>query len=476
MQTRQALIRTSDVLTGHLSPERAIDWDMRYGNLDLIRAMRSLDMAGPYMAVSPWALEDEQGTRRINATGYAALPFGERPPDLVAFLHEYLDRDQSMGLPQQTASTWRAALQHNLIALLAAQAPSHADSEVFLSNSGAEAVEAAIKFVRAGRPQARYLINFTGAYHGLTWMALSLTPSHDYQDLFRPLLPDIVTVPFGDSDAVREIVAGLGPENVAGVIVEPIQGDAGVIIPPPGFLQELGELCRAHGILVVADEIQTGLGRTGHLFESLAQGLEPDVITLGKSLSGGMVPIGVTIARKSLCRSALSGLGCGRTSSTYGGNSLAAAVALKSLEMIVEGDLPGRARTLGTRGLARLQAIHARYPHLLTTVRGAGMLFALQFEPVIPPEWATSQAEMIGEFSATLGLRVLHDAGVEACLAVTSRRNVRLTPALNMPEELFEEMWNRVERAAATNPAAWRMLIHAHLHTLVGLAGLAHRT
>lgn len=470
------MIRTEDVLEGRLSAHEARELDMRYGNLDLIRAMKRLDMAGPFTAVNPWELADEHGVRRINAAGYSALPFGERHPKLVAFLQEFLERDRSMGLPQQSASAWRAALQHNLIALLAAHAPSHADSEVFLSNSGAEAVEGAIKFVRAGRPQARYLINFSGAYHGLTWMALSLTPTHDYQDLFRPLLPDIVTLPYGNADAVRDAVAGLGPENIGAVILEPIQGEAGVIIPPPAFLAALGEICRPCGILIVADEIQTGLGRTGHWFESLAQGLEPDIVTLAKPLGGGMVPIGATIARRRLSRAALGGLGCGRNSSTFGGNSLAAAVALKSLEILIEEDLPARARTLGARGLARLEGIRSRYPHLLTAVRGAGMLFALQFEPVVRLEAMKAQAGLIGEFSGILGLRVLHEAGVEACLALNAKSNVRLTPALNMPEAVFDEMWDRVERAAATNPRAWEMLLHTRLHTLIGLADLARRT
>ncbi len=264
MNAQHAFIGTEDILSGKLTPQRAAELDKRYGNADLIEAMSILEMAGPYNAVSPWEIEDEHGIRRINASGYSAVPIGDRHPGLIAFLHEYLERDQSIGLPQQSASVWRAALQHNLISLLADHAPSHADSRVFLSNSGAEAVEAAIKFVRAARPGARYIINFDGAYHGLTWMALSLTASHDYQNLFRPLLPDIVTLPFGDLDAFREQISTLGPENVAAVIAEPIQGEAGVIIPPPGFLAEMGEICRAHGILVVADEIQTGLGRTGH--------------------------------------------------------------------------------------------------------------------------------------------------------------------------------------------------------------------
>lgn len=470
------LISTDDVLSDRISPERTVQLETEFGNADLIHAMKALDMAGPFKAVTPWELDDERGVRRINATSYAALPFGERHPDLTDFIREYLDRDRSMGLPQQSASPWRAALQHNLITLLADCAPSHADSEILFTNSGAEAVEAAIKFVRGGRPSARYLINFAAAYHGLTWMALSLTPNHDYQDIFKPLLPDVVTLPFGRIEAVREAIDGLGSENVAAVVVEPIQGEAGVILPPAGFLSSLGALCRKHGILVVADEIQVGLGRTGHWFESIAQGLEPDIITLAKPLGGGLLPIGATIARRGLWKRTLGGLSCGRNSSTFGGNSLAAAVALRSLEMLMKADLPARAAKLGERGLARLRAVQASYPDLLEEVRGAGMLFALQFRPIVPPDQFRSHADLVRQTTGVLGLHILHEAGVVANLALSGKGTVRLTPPLNMPESLFEEMFDRLERAASISPAAWQMLVHTKLHTLVGLAGLVGRT
>lgn len=469
-------ISTEEILHDKLDADRAVKLDQAHGNTDLIRAMKLLDMAGPFTQVSPWELEDEHGERRINASGYSALPFGNGYPDLTAFVHEYLQHNHDLALPVQSASRWRAALAHNLISLLTEFAPSHADSEVHFSNSGSEAVENAIKFVRAARPDARYLINFQKAYHGHTLMALSLTPNHSDQDLFKPMVPDVVTLPFGEIDPLERAITGLGPENVAAVVLEPIQGEGGVNIPPDGYLRAVGELCKAHGILVVADEIQTGLGRTGHWFESLAQGLEPDILVLGKHLSGGMAPIGVTIARRELCRTAVGGMGCGRLAGTYSGNSLSMAIAVKSLDLLIEQDLPDRAQAMGKRGLARLAEIQARHPRLVEDVRGAGMLFALQLRPVFMPDWLESQAEVIGELTALLGLSVLHQAGVHANLALNARRVVRLSPALTMPEDLFDEMWNRVERAADLNNPAWRMMTHTHIRTLLGFAGLARAT
>ncbi len=473
---RRRRISAEEILRGDLGTEQALELDREYGNTDEMRILKLLNMAGPFTPVNPWELEDGQGVRRINASGYSAIPFGNAYPELVEFMHQYLEHNRDVDLPQQSASRWRAVLAHNLIALLAEFAPSHADSEVHFSNSGSEAVENAIKFVRASRPHARYLINFQNGYHGHTLMALSLTPNHTYQDLFKPLAADVVTLPFGEFDVVERAIAGLGPENVAGVVLEPIQGEGGVIIPPEGYLQAIGQLCKHHEILVVADEIQTGLGRTGHWFESLAQGLDPDIIALGKHLSGGMVPIGVTIARRTLCRRAVGGLGCDRLAGTYSGNSLSMAIAVKSLDLLIEHDLPARAQTLGKHGLQRLREIQAHHPHLVEEVRGAGMLFAMQLRPVFAPTWLQSQADIIADLTSVLGLSVLHQAGVQANMAMNARRVMRLSPALTMPEELFEEMWNRVERAADLNDPAWHMVMHTHIQTLLGLANLARVT
>lgn len=464
------------VLGGGLAGARTVELELESGNTDLVRAMRLLGMAGPFTPVTPWELADEQGVRRINASGYSALPFGDGPPELLEFVQRYLVANRDVALPLQSASRWRAALAHNLVGLLRELAPSHARSQVHFSTSGSEAVENAVKFVRAARRDARYLIAFDHAYHGHTLMALSLTPHHLYQDPFKPMVGDVVTVPFGDLPTLEKVVGSLGPENVAGVVLEPIQGEGGVNIPPEGYLEAVGALCRRHGILVVADEIQTGLGRTGHYFESVAQGLDPDVICLGKHLSGGIAPIGVTIARRELCRRAVGGLGCDRLAGTYSGNSLSMAIGLKSLDLLIEQDLPGRALAMGRRGLARLREIQAAHPRLVEAVRGAGMLFALQLRPLVAPQLLGSRADEVGELTSVLALGVLYQAGVHANMALNARRVVRLSPALTIPEERFEELWRRVEHAADANHPGWRMVPHAHLRALLGFAELSLAT
>lgn len=233
-------IRTSDVLHERLTPARARHLDLQYGNEELLYGLDVLGLAGPFYRTSPWELEDEQGVRRINACGYAALPFGEMPPAITSFMQEFLEHNRAMTLPQQSSSPWRAALQTNLVKLLSRELPSHSDSQVFFCSSGTEAIEGAMKFAKAWRPEARHFISFGSGYHGKTYGSLSLTPNPEYQDVFRPLVPGALTSPYGDLDALKALVRRAGPDKIIAVVVEPIQGEGGVNIPPPGFLRGLG--------------------------------------------------------------------------------------------------------------------------------------------------------------------------------------------------------------------------------------------
>lgn len=468
----QLPVHSSEVLEG-ISPARTVEIESAHGNADLIRVLDILGIGGPFRTLTPWELEDERGRHLLHAGGYAAIPFGENYPPLVEFMRDYLEKSRYMGFAQQSASDWRAALEANLVALLTSFAPSHHDSQVFFSNSGAEAIEAALKFVRAARPQARTVINFTRAYHGKTFGALSLTPNDEYQAPFRPLYGDVRTLPYGDADVFENTVRTLGPDTIAGVFLEPIQGEAGVVIPPENFLKDVGAICTRHGIPVVADEIQSGLGRTGNWFASLAAGLEPDIITLAKPLSGGMVPIGATIARKPLVRKLLGGLESKRHSSTFGGGSLAAAVAVRALELIIEENLIEKSRVNGARGLRRLKDIQQAYPNFITEVRGSGMLFAMKLNNVVNPRLLPGQEELVHMLGSVLTLREMHMNGVHVCFSLNQSQIVRLTPALNMPDHLFEEMFDRVEKTARANRGSWRMLPRMPVGRLARLAKLA---
>lgn len=469
MNLQSRMIRSDDILDEQFSGSIAKELDLRHGNEDLLQGLDILGLAGPFYSVNPWELEDDNGIRRINASGYAATPFGEMSSQLTEFISQFLQKNRAMTLPQQSSSPWRAALGTNLVRLLASQLPSHHDSQVFFCSSGSESIEGAMKFAKAWR-KGHYFISFSSGYHGKTYGSLSLTPNPEYQDLFKPLVPGALTCPYGDLEALKTLIHRVGPDQVVAVVVEPIQGEGGVIIPPVDFLRGLGELCERHGILVIADEIQTGLGRTGHWFESAARGLDPDIITLAKPLGGGLCPIGATIVRKPIYKKMLGGLSSKRHSNTFGGGALSMAVGLKSLEYLVDHQLPSRSLHLGNEGLARLKTIQQKFPHLLQAVRGQGMLLALQFQPIVSLPLPQSLRELLYEGTAILALRELHQSGVMANLSLSSKRVVRLTPALDMPEEIFTRLFDRVEHFAQLNPKSSRLVKNTPAEVLTKLS------
>jgi acetylornithine aminotransferase len=243
---------------------------------------------------------------------------------------------------------------------------------VFFCNSGTEAVEAAFKIARlTGRT---HLVATAGGFHGRTMGALALTGQPAKQDPFRPLPGEVTHVPYGDADALRAAVT----EQTAAVFLEPIQGEYGVVVPPEGYLEAAREITRAAGTLLVLDEVQTGIGRTGHWFAHQSLGIEPDVITLAKGLGGGL-PIGATIAfgeTGGLLSAGLHG-------STFGGNPIACAAALAVLDTIAAEGLLERVKRVGERLRGGIEAIG--HP-MVDRVRGAGLLLGMVLNQPLAPQ------------------------------------------------------------------------------------------
>ncbi|CAI5483793.1 unnamed protein product [Closterium sp. Yama58-4] len=247
-------------------------------------------------------------------------------------------------------------------------------------NTGAEAVETALKVARKwayekkGVPANEALvISCCGCFHGRTMAAISMSCDNDATRGFGPLLPGNLKVDFGDVDGLQRLLEEHGP-RVAAFIVEPIQGEAGVVVPPEGYLRAVRQLCSEHRVLLLADEIQTGLARTGKMLACDHEGVRPDVLILGKALGGGVVPVSAVLADDDV-------MGCirpGEHGSTFGGNPLASSVALAALAEIEEGGLADRAQRLGEQLQAQLKAVQARYPQLIQEVRGRGLLVAVQ--------------------------------------------------------------------------------------------------
>ncbi|MFI0737292.1 acetylornithine transaminase [Streptomyces sp. NPDC021100] len=237
------------------------------------------------------------------------------------------------------------------------------DGRVFFCNSGAEAVEAAFKIARrTGRP---HIVAAQGGFHGRTMGALALTGQPAKQEPFLPLPGGVTHVPYGDTDALRAAVT----ERTAAVVLEPVQGENGVVVPPPGYLAAAREITDAAGALLVLDEIQTGIGRTGYWFAHQADGVVPDVMTLAKGLGGGL-PIGATVA----FGDAAGLLSPGQHGSTFGGNPVSCAAALAVLDTLEKEDVLAHVRRMGERLTAGARA--SGHP-LLRAVRGAGLLLGL---------------------------------------------------------------------------------------------------
>ncbi|MEW6030504.1 MAG: ornithine--oxo-acid transaminase [Chloroflexota bacterium] len=244
-------------------------------------------------------------------------------------------------------------------------------------NSGAEAVETAVKLARkwayqvkgVPRHQAEIIV-CAGNFHGRTTTIVSFSTEPSYRDDFGPFTPGFVTVPYGDASALEKAVTS----NTAAFLVEPIQGEGGVIIPSAGYLRKVAEICKKNNVLLIADEIQTGLGRTGKLFASDHEGVRPDMVVVGKALSGGFYPVSAVLADKPV----LGLFQPGEHGSTFGGNPLAAAIARAALRVIREENLAERAHELGTYFVEQLAEIPS--PHV-KEVRGRGLLIGVELKP-----------------------------------------------------------------------------------------------
>ena len=297
---------------------------------------------------------------------------------------------------------------------------------VFFQNSGAEAVECAIKTVRkyqsaSGRPERYRIVTFEGAFHGRTLAALAATGNKKYLDGFGPPVDGFDQVAFGDLDAVKRAI---GPQTAA-IMIEPIMGEGGVRVVEPAFLRSLRELCDEHGLLLVFDEIQTGMGRTGELFCYQRVGVTPDVMTVAKALGGGF-PVGACLAT----HEAAKGMTPGTHGSTFGFNPLAMSVANATLDVMLAPGFFDHVKKVGLLLKQRLAEIKDRYPALIAEVRGEGLLVGLR---VLVP---------VGE--------VVDALRAEKMLTVAAGDNVvRLLPPLIVTEQELVEGLARLDRACA---------------------------
>lgn len=316
---------------------------------------------------------DVEGRRYLDMlSAYSALNQGHRHPAIVAAAGAQLGR---------LTLTSRAFHNDQMGSFLRELCQLAGYEKALPMNTGAEAVETAIKMVRKwgyerkGIPEGRAeIVVCEGNFHGRTTTIVGFSSEAQYRRGFGPFAPGFRLIPYGDAEALASAIT----EHTAGFLVEPIQGESGVVVPPPGYLARAAEICRERGVALMADEIQTGLGRTGRMFACEWDEVRPDVLILGKALGGGVYPVSAVLADREL----MDVFTPGDHGSTFGGNPLAAAVARAALRVIVEEELPRRARELGSWFMDRLRAIPS--PHV-EQVRGKGLLIGVVLRPSAGP-------------------------------------------------------------------------------------------
>lgn len=338
----------------------------RYINPGMAQLVKFMGFEGAEVRSEGCYVHTSDGERYLDCLGGPGVfSFGHSPPKIVKRVHEQLD------LMPLSSHLLLNPLTAALAERLAAMTPGDLQYS-FFCNSGAEAVEGALKAARAYTGREGFVATL-GGFHGKTFGSLSATSREAYRTPFQPLVPGFSHVQFGDADAL----AGVVDETTAALIVEPIQGEGGIIIPPDGYLTRAREICDDAGALLIADEVQTGLGRTGKIWACDWDGVVPDIMTLGKALGGGVMPLGAFIARPEVW--SIFQENPYLHTSTFGGNPLACAAGLAALEMLEEQELARAASERGEQLLSGLRAAADAHEGLVSEVRGRGLLVGVEF-------------------------------------------------------------------------------------------------
>jgi putrescine aminotransferase len=404
-----------------------VDAYEKHVNRGFVTYRKSVTEAGQFAALE-WSghgalLQDLLGREYIDCLGgYGIFSAGINHPRIVKAALDQLAR---MALnSQELLEPWRAALAR----LLAALTPEDL-SCCFFINNGTDAVEGAIKLARLYTKRNTFLSTL-GGFHGKSLGSLSLMGKASFREPFLGGLQDVRFAPYGDARALEaEFAKGEAVGTpIAAFVVEPVQGEAGAVVPPDDYLPRARELCTRYGALMIADEIQTGMGRTGKLWGVDHWNVEPDIMCLGKSIGGGVMPLSAFISTPAIWEVLVPNPVLHST--TFGGNPIACATGIAAIHVTLEEDLPGQAALKGEFLLEQLASLQIKYPHVLSGVRGKGLLIGLEFP-----------SDAIGYRCAG----ALFRRGVLVAGTYSKARTIRIEPPLGIPMDLLREMLNRLE-------------------------------
>jgi putrescine aminotransferase len=399
----------------------------QYYNRGFIGYRKSVTEAGQFAALE-WSGEgsrlcDLLGREYIDCLGgFGIFSAGVNHPKVVKAV---TDQMQRMALnSQELLEPWRAALAR----VLAEVTPGNLQNSFFINN-GTDAIEGAIKLTRLYTKRNTF-ISAIGGFHGKSMGSLSLMGKASFREPFQFGLQDVRFIPYGDADALesefrRCEAVGV---HIAGVVLEPVQGEAGGVVPPPDFFPRARELCTRYGALLIADEIQTGMGRTGKLWGVDHWNVVPDIMCVGKSIGGGVMPLSAFISTAEIWEVMVPNPIIHST--TFGGNPLACAAGLAAIQVTLEEDLPGQAAMKGEFLLRELACLRERYPGVLKAAQGKGLLIGMEF-PFQEIGWKVASG--------------LFKRGVLVAGTYSKAQVIRIEPALGIPMELLQEMLNRLE-------------------------------
>jgi putrescine aminotransferase len=398
-----------------------------YYNRGYLEYRKSVTEGGQFAAIE-WSgrgshFEDITGRRFIDCLGgYGIYSAGINHPKIVRAVKSQLERMPLSS--QELLDPLRGALAE----LLGELAPGDLQDCFFISN-GTDAVEGAMKLARlyTGKPG---FISCVRGFHGKSYGSLSLMGKGEYRLPFEPLLQDVYFVPFGDAAAVEAELqkAEMVGMSIAAVVAEPVQGEAGAIVPPDDFWPRMREVCTRHGVLLIADEVQTGMGRTGKMFGVEHWDVVPDILCLGKALGGGVMPLSAFMSTPEIWKVLEPNPFI--HSSTFGGNPLACAAGIAAVNVTLEEDLPGQAAATGEYFLTELRRIQRRFADHLVEVRGLGLLIGIEF---VDSEFG---------YAVAAGL---FKRGVLVAGTLLNAKTIRIEPALNIPRPLVDEVLEKLE-------------------------------
>ena len=416
----------------------------RHLNEQMVRVLRTIGYDVSFCKGQGQYLYDRGGTRYLDLlSGFGVFAIGRNHPVVRDALKSALDADLP-NLVQLDVPTLAGVLAEKLLAYTPYL------EKAFFANSGAEAVEAAIKFAR-GATGRQGIVYCDHAFHGLTYGALSLNGDDMFRGGFGPLLPECVSVPFNDLAALEQ---ALSSRNVAAFIVEPIQGK-GVNLPSDDYLKSAAELCRKHGTLFIADEIQTGLGRTGRFLAIEHWGVEPDMVLLAKGLSGGQIPVGVVLTRKHIFEKIFNRMDRAVVhGSTFSKNDLAMVAGIATLDVIQAENLVQGAAQKGEQIMRALSAMIPRY-ELLHDVRGKGLMIGVEFGPpkslALKASWNVVETASSGLFCQLIAIPLFKDHKILTQVAGHASHTIKLLPPLTISAEDCDWIINSFDAVIAAS-------------------------